>query len=127
MSSTDKSGPLNIHDNAHAELSLAQLQALADQLLVKRREAVKAMSELNRHIPMRQDCAIADAAEAASLREGAARAAGIAAQYHQTIAEIDRAIQRLENSSYGVSELTGEPIAVERLLLIPWARTAAGD
>ena len=43
------------------------------------------------------------------------------------IAEIDAAFYRLENGSYGVSEKTGEPIAYERLLLIPWARSGADD
>jgi DnaK suppressor protein len=123
MTATEKPGRLKVRENDDAKLSTAQLRELSDQLVLKRREAVEAVSELNQHIATRQDCSIADAAEAANLREESARAAGIAAQYNQTIADIDRAMERLENGSYGFSEITGEPIAYQRLLLIPWART----
>jgi RNA polymerase-binding transcription factor DksA len=36
--------------------------------------------------------------------------------------EIDEAIERLEDGSYGRCELTGKPIPRERLEAIPWAR-----
>jgi DnaK suppressor protein len=65
--------------------------------------------------------------EAASLREEIARASGIAEQHNQTVAEIDRALRRLEAGRYGVSEISGEPIPYERLVVIPWARTGLGD
>ncbi len=45
------------------------------------------------------------------------------------LAEIDAALQRLYEAPerFGLSELTGEPIAFERLDLIPWARIAADE
>jgi DnaK suppressor protein len=72
-------------------------------------------------------CSFTDAVEAASLREEIARASGIAEQHNQTVAEIDRALRRLEAGRYGVSEISGEPIPYERLVVIPWARTGLGD
>jgi len=48
-------------------------------------------------------------------------------QHHQTIREIDAALRRLSDGSYGVSETTGEPITYARLMLIPWARTGVID
>lgn len=36
--------------------------------------------------------------------------------------EIDQALKRIENGTYGVCELTGEKIQPERLEAIPWAR-----
>jgi DnaK suppressor protein len=81
------------------------------------------LDTLNRQIAAKDNCSIADAAEAASLQENRARASGVAHQHRQTIAEIDLALKRLENGRYGVSETSGEPIAYERLSLIPWART----
>jgi DnaK suppressor protein len=36
--------------------------------------------------------------------------------------EIDQAIRRIENNTYGICELTGKPIQRERLSAIPWAR-----
>jgi len=39
-----------------------------------------------------------------------------------TIFEVLAAIRRIERGTYGVCELTGEPIEPERLKAIPWAR-----
>jgi RNA polymerase-binding transcription factor DksA len=36
--------------------------------------------------------------------------------------EIEEAISRIENGSYGKCEVTGKPIEAERLAAIPWAR-----
>ena len=38
------------------------------------------------------------------------------------LAEIDSALARLENGTYGICEETEEQIEVERLLAIPWTR-----
>jgi RNA polymerase-binding transcription factor DksA len=39
------------------------------------------------------------------------------------LAEIEAALQRLDDGTYGVDELTGEPINPDRLEAIPTART----
>jgi RNA polymerase-binding transcription factor DksA len=36
--------------------------------------------------------------------------------------EVDQALRRIENRTYGVCELTGKPIPAERLRAIPWTR-----
>lgn len=38
------------------------------------------------------------------------------------VGEIDEALQRIQDGTYGVCEQTGEPIPRERLAAIPWAR-----
>jgi DnaK suppressor protein len=38
------------------------------------------------------------------------------------LADVDRALAKLEAGTYGTSEATGEPIPFERLAAIPWAR-----
>ena len=119
----DEPTGVSIRANPDAQLSPEQLQILAELLVRRRRELVDALTALEQHITRRQDCSVADAAEAASLREEAARAAGIAAGHRQTIADIDHALRRLADASYGVSETTGEPIGYARLLLVPWARS----
>lgn len=50
-----------------------------------------------------------------------------AANENQTVAEIDHALSRLEKGCYGISEESGEPIAYERLLVIPWTRKGLSD
>ena len=41
----------------------------------------------------------------------------------QTVEEVDAALQRLNDGTYGRCERCGEPINVQRLRAIPWART----
>ena len=118
---------VSIRAHADAKLTQAQLEELASNLADKRYELAAKLEILNRQITMKEDCSLADAAEAASLREEIARASAIADQHNSIIAEIDRALQRLETGRYGVSEVSGEPIPYERLSLIPWARTGLSD
>ena len=40
----------------------------------------------------------------------------------ETLHEVLDALQRIECGTYGICEITGEPIEAERLNAIPWAR-----
>jgi len=40
----------------------------------------------------------------------------------ETLYEISEALRRIERGTYGICEITGEPIEAERLSAIPWAR-----
>jgi RNA polymerase-binding transcription factor DksA len=44
-------------------------------------------------------------------------------QLENELAEIEAALQRLDEGTYGIDEVTGEPIAAERLEALPSART----
>lgn len=52
---------------------------------------------------------------------------GIEEGAQQTLAEIEAALQRIEEGSYGTCEVCGEPIGGERLSAIPWARLCIDD
>ena len=41
------------------------------------------------------------------------------------IYEIDAALDRIRNGTYGICEISGEPIEAERLAAIPWTRYSA--
>ena len=45
----------------------------------------------------------------------------------QTLDEIDAALLRLEDGSYGVCEVCGEPIGAQRLSALPWTRFCIKD
>jgi DnaK suppressor protein len=45
----------------------------------------------------------------------------------QLLGRIERALQRMDEGTYGFSEVTGEPIPFERLEALPWATTNVGD
>jgi DnaK suppressor protein len=52
---------------------------------------------------------------------------GLEEGVQQTIDDIDAALQRIEEGSYGVCEICGEPIGAQRLSAIPWARLCIDD
>jgi DnaK suppressor protein len=118
---------LKLQAHIDAELSQAQLEELASRLADKRRELTERVVDLEEQVVIKDDCSLADAADAASLQESRLRARGMIEQHQHLIKEIDAALRRLEIGIYGVSEATGEPIAFDRLMLIPWARTGADD
>jgi DnaK suppressor protein len=45
----------------------------------------------------------------------------------QTLRDIDDALRKIEEGSYGVCEVCGEPIGAARLSAIPWAKLCIED
>ena len=113
--------------STHADFSDDQLKELAKHLAEKRVELLDTLRLLDQQIAAKEDCSLGDAVEAASLQEARARASGIADQHKYTLSEIDLALRRMDLGRYGISESSGDPIAYERLLLIPWARNGIAE
>jgi RNA polymerase-binding transcription factor len=44
-----------------------------------------------------------------------------------TLEKIDRARRRIEEGTYGISEVSGKPIPIERLEAVPWATTLVDE
>lgn len=110
-----------------AQLSQAQLDELAYRLISMRRDLTSSIESLTEQATEKNDCQVRDTADAASLQENRARASRISIHHEETILAIDSALDRIKEGRYGVSEKSGEPIAYERLLLIPWARNSVGE
>jgi RNA polymerase-binding transcription factor len=49
------------------------------------------------------------------------------ARDRQELAQVERALQRIEKGTYGISEVSGKPIPVERLEAIPYATTLVDE
>jgi RNA polymerase-binding transcription factor len=49
------------------------------------------------------------------------------ARVKQTLAHVEHALQRLEAGTYGYSEVSGQPIPIERLEALPYATTLVGE
>ena len=75
----------------------------------------------------------ADEERQAELEEMAQRSAerdqtsGVLERERALLAEVDRALAKMDRGEYGVSEKTGAPIPYERLAAVPWARQAVDD
>ncbi len=46
----------------------------------------------------------------------------LSAQFREQVEEIDRALEKIGKGTYGMCEISGQPIPRERLKAIPWAR-----
>jgi RNA polymerase-binding transcription factor DksA len=66
---------------------------------------------------------VTDPADQASETFEREKDVSILEQLEHDLAEIEAALQRLDDGSYGIDEVTGEPIAPERLEAYPVART----
>ena len=65
-----------------------------------------------------------DQAEASLVQH---EALGRAAHDQARLLQIDRALARIEAGTYGISELSGEPIGFARLKAVPWARFTVAE
>lgn len=52
-------------------------------------------------------------------------ALSMASSEQEALYEVDQALNRIRDGSYGACELTGKPIEPERLKVIPWTRFSA--
>ncbi len=48
-------------------------------------------------------------------------------QVSERLTEIDNALKRIDQGTYGISEVSGKPIPVERLRAMPTATTLVGE
>ncbi len=67
---------------------------------------------------------LADQGTMTFLRE---RDLGIEDHEERLLEEIDAALKRLDEGTYGTCEVDGRPIEFERLQALPWARTHTHD
>jgi DnaK suppressor protein len=117
MDSTDSESP---SDLSPRELAIARerLERMRDELQDRlRREEGTALQAESLTEPM-------DAAEQTREQDDAVL---LANRDRSLLAEVERALAKLEAGTYGRSELSGEPIGFPRLLAIPWARVTADE
>ncbi len=51
----------------------------------------------------------------------------LTADQERLLAQVERALQRMDEGTYGLSEVSGRPIPLERLEALPWATTTTDD
>jgi DnaK suppressor protein len=52
---------------------------------------------------------------------------GLEEGVQQTLVDVEAALARIEDGSFGICEICGKPIGAERLAAIPWARFCIDD
>ncbi len=98
----------------------AALETKRAELVRTRRENLSAGGQLNEENPI-------ESAEGATRETERTELRSLTALERALIADIDRAIAKFDEGTYGVSELSGQRIPIERLRAIPWARLTADE
>jgi len=113
----------------HSHLSSADLESLRATLEAKRAELQRVVqtnvvegthSEEGFPDPR-------DSGDVAERTEEEEELLGVAGQEDTLLSEIDRALAKMDKGTYGVSELSGSPIALGRLRAQPSARFTAEE
>jgi DnaK suppressor protein len=68
-----------------------------------------------------------DAADVAEVQVERATRNTLTEGERAQLAQVNRALAKLADGSYGLSDLTGEPIPLARLEALPWATTNVED
>ncbi len=101
-------------------LTKTQLDELRRRLEEERARILRVLrSPADAAAPSDRETEIEEAAQRATER---AREVEIETRERALLAEVDRALAKLDEGKYGVSEKTGAPILYERLAAVPWAR-----
>jgi DnaK suppressor protein len=108
---------------------MAEKPHLSPKQLTKLREMLeRKREELTHQQRAHVDSAVVVEDELIERGDQAAREAQIeesiplAEQERRILDEIEHALDKMDDGTYGISEVTDKPIPYERLLAVPWAR-----
>jgi len=99
-------------------------------LLEQERAAIEARTrQREARIPatVREPDDVADTADEASMLEEREQAIIENDLDRDTLAKVERALERVQEGSYGISEVSGRPIPIERLEAVAWATTLVDE
>jgi DnaK suppressor protein len=107
-------------------LSPAQIKKYKDMLHTKRNEILGNVTSMELETLRRDRSDLSNMpthmADSGSDNYEIDNVLGLMDSERKILNEIDLALDRIENNTYGICELNGEPIPKTRLQAIPWAR-----
>jgi DnaK suppressor protein len=119
------------HQHGHDRTLTQAQQDLRRTLEAKRKQLLHVLREHeDREEESGEDPLEKEPTDAADLAESAIEdndRIALADHNLELLEEIDHALSRLDDGTYGLSEATGRPIPYERLRAVPWARYGADE
>lgn len=109
-----------------SSLTAAQLERFEARLQLERRRLLG----LTDSTPEDEMPGLADPSDPADLADAQMERSTretLTASERSQLARVNRALSKLENGTYGLSDITGEAIPVARLEALPWATTNVED
>jgi DnaK suppressor protein len=116
---------LNREIAENAGLQLAEVETLRT-LLLNARDAIERKRAAHADIALPTESHLADDMDQASRDQDMGFALLLASKDLDLSAEIEAALKRFDDGSYGVCEGTDEPIGFRRLEARPWTRYSVG-
>jgi DnaK suppressor protein len=96
-------------------------------LLAKRRELQSSLSRLEREGSDSGEGDVGDYSDAATASQGASDSLDTATILSQTLEEVQDALRRIEDGTYGKCSVCGREIEPARLEAVPWAKYCLAD
>jgi RNA polymerase-binding protein DksA len=97
-----------------------------DRLIKLRNHLIMQQADLTKDALEEQPSFSTHQADAATDSFDRDLALGMLSSEQDALHEVDEAVERIKNGTYGVCELTGKPIEESRLEAVPWTRFRAG-
>jgi RNA polymerase-binding transcription factor DksA len=110
-------------------LRSADIRRFQDRLKAERKaiESRIAATRQGIHETVRDDSGVGDTGEEGSLLYEREVEIDENAVDRKELAQVERALQRIDQGTYGVSEVSGKPIPIERLEAVPHATTLVDE
>jgi DnaK suppressor protein len=114
------------HVHPDSDLTTEQAEELQRQLLEMRSRLLRGHED---HLDGGRFATeqVSEPEEAAAMDTSQSTLMDLAENERILLAQVDRALEKLRNATYGVSEESGEPIGFDRLRAIPWATLSVVD
>jgi DnaK suppressor protein len=114
---------------ARGRLGREEVEALRRKLLAKRQQLLEDLDRIEEETlgtggeaPPDRDGLAPDDDELYTLSECLDTAAELQGHDSALLRDVEAALQRIEDGTYGICEANGKPISKRRLRAIPWAR-----
>ncbi|HVH64698.1 MAG TPA: hypothetical protein VM674_01585 [Candidatus Acidoferrum sp.] len=110
-------------------LSQEDLRRFRDRLEAERQTLESRIAANRRGVQetVRDEEGVGDVEDEADLLYEREADLGETARDRQELDQINRALERIDQGTYGVSEVSGKPIPKERLEALPYATTLVGE
>ena len=109
---------------AKTMLTKAQLASLRQKLQAERRRILAVVQQPLSEAPSDEPRELEEVAQRAAERD---EELNVGAAERAVLADVDRALAKLDAGTYGLSEKTGAAIPLERLEAVPWARQGVDE
>ncbi len=111
-------GPLSAKEIAHFQTLLLQERARLEE----EREQIRSRSgSVDGALPEEGEGGDEDTADLASALMDKEMDLSVEDEIEDLLAAVDHAMQKIDDGTYGICDMSGEPIPASRLELIPWA------